>query len=203
LIDQISIENLGKRYLRQWVFRKLQASFSINTATAIVGANGSGKSTLIQTIGGFFPPSEGTVTYTSNKKAIEKEDIYKDLAFSAPYMSLIEELTLLETIELHQNLKGFRGETTDFIDWVYLNGNETKQIKYFSSGMRQRLKLALAFRSAGSVLLLDEPTANLDKTGIVWYNTNVHHYKKDRILIIASNNTDEYDFCDQQLSVQA
>ena len=74
-------------------------------------------------------------------------------------------------------------------------------IKYFSSGMKQRLKLALAFCSDTPMLMLDEPTSNLDKQGVEWYLGLVQQFAAGRLTIICSNQEHEYSFCTQHLDI--
>jgi ABC-type multidrug transport system ATPase subunit len=76
-----------------------------------------------------------------------------------------------------------------------------KQIRYFSSGMKQRLKLAQAFFSNTPVLLLDEPCTNLDKEGVVLYQSLLDRYTNDRIVIISSNDPIEYAHCKALIAI--
>jgi len=177
---------------------------------AILGANGSGKSTLLQLIAGSLIPSEGETIYdlrmTNDEcKIISQENIFQYLSFAAPYLELFEEFTLTESIEFQAKFKPFlEGLTTPQItELTQLEKAKDKQLKYYSSGMKQRVRLALAILSNTPLLLLDEPTSNLDKKGIDWYQQLVTDYCKNRLIIVASNQQEqEYPFCNKQLNVE-
>jgi ABC-type multidrug transport system ATPase subunit len=193
----ISLYDAGKRFNREWVFRHLSFNFQHNEAYAITGSNGSGKSTLLQIIAGATGLSEGTVKYTNGEKELPDAAVYKNISFAAPYLELVEEMTLREFLSFHNNFKpfytGISFETAAAV--VGLAKAMDKQIVHFSSGMKQRLKLAQAFFSDTPVLLLDEPTSNLDAEGIAVYHQLVNEYRENRIVIVSSNDEQEYSFC--------
>ena len=199
---KISLANIGRRFNREWIFRSVNYTFEHSQSYAILGANGSGKSTLLQVLSGSLTPSEGNLAYTFNGSSVPVEEAYKHLVIAAPYLELIEEFTLQEIIDFHFKFKGYRDElnSKSVIDLLALNASN-KPLKYFSSGMKQRVKLALAFCSDTPVLLLDEPTANLDQQGIDWYLSLIEHFSQNRLVIICSNQPHEYQFCKHQLAV--
>ncbi|MDO1446169.1 ATP-binding cassette domain-containing protein [Rhodocytophaga aerolata] len=201
---QIHVENLGKKFNRDWIFRNLSTSFSANQSYAITGANGSGKSTLLQTLAGILPPTEGKLTFLQNQKTITPDEFFRYLVMATPYQELIEEFTLIETVTFHTRFKPLRkGITTkEFVELIYLPKAFHKPVKFFSSGMKQRLKLGLAFYSDTPILLLDEPTSNLDKTGVTWYNQQIAQNLHNRIVIICSNQPYEYEFCKKILHIE-
>lgn len=199
---KISLDNIGRRFNREWIFKAVSYTFEQNQSYAILGPNGSGKSTLLQVLSGSLTPSEGNLAYVSEGSTLPVENVYKYLVIAAPYLELIEEFTLHEIIDFHFKFKGYRDDlnSKSVIDLLALNA-WNKPLKYFSSGMKQRVKLALAFCSNTPVLLLDEPTANLDQQGIDWYLSLIDHFSKNRLVIICSNQLHEYQFCKHQLSV--
>ena len=145
---QIDVKGLGKRYNKQWVFRHLDYQFNYNASYAITGPNGSGKSTLLQILSGFFPPSEGTISYQrKDAETIKEEAFYNHFDIVTPYLELIEEFTLQEFIEFHFKFKKVKvGLSLDEVVYrMYLDQDRNKLIKNFSSGMKQRLKLGLHF----------------------------------------------------------
>ncbi|MDQ3047485.1 MAG: ATP-binding cassette domain-containing protein [Bacteroidota bacterium] len=203
----ISLQNIGKRYNYEWIFRKVDHEFDASNNYVILGSNGSGKSTLIQLIAGNLTASEGDVSYKKgdDHSAIEHDDLYRYLSFSAPYLDLYEEFTLHEAVEFHQNFKPFfQGlETKDVISFTGLEKEKNKQLKNYSSGMKQRVRLALAILSDTPLLLLDEPASNLDKKGIDWYQQLVNDHSKNRLIIVASNQQEhEYPFCNLKLQLE-
>jgi ABC-type multidrug transport system ATPase subunit len=200
---RIQAENLGKRFNREWIFRGLKLDMLKGKAYAITGPNGSGKSTLLQIITGMMPLSEGTVVYTENQKMIEPDNIYRAISIAAPYQELIEEYTLSEHIDFHLKFKTLRGGCSkeQIISSLHLESSKDKEIRFFSSGMKTRLKLGLAFASDTPLLLLDEPTANLDSKGIDWYQEEIRKQTAERLLIICSNQRYEYEICEESLDI--
>lgn len=195
----IRAEKLGKRFNREWIFRNLDMTFDTGKSYAITGPNGSGKSTLLQVLSGIMPHSEGQLQYLKGKMMVLPEDYYKYLSMATPYMELIEEFTLEEMVNFHLKFKKFRNEITasEFYSKTLLHSSIKKEIRYFSSGMKQRVKLGLAMYSDSDILLLDEPTTNLDNQGTDWYLSEIKNHLKDRIVIVCSNQRYEYDFCDE------
>jgi ABC-type multidrug transport system ATPase subunit len=200
---EIELKNLGKRFNRQWIFRNLHFSFQQGRSYAITGKNGSGKSTLLQIIAGALEKNEGEIFFKENGNLVNPEIQYRYFSFSAPYLELIEELTLTEFFEFHFSLKpileGF--SIAQVIEKMELKNAANKQIRQFSSGMKQRAKLGQAFFSRVPVLLLDEPTANLDVQGIELYLKLVEEVAKDRLIIICSNDENEISFCRERINM--
>jgi|ERR1051325_2406326 ABC-type multidrug transport system ATPase subunit len=172
----------------------------------ILGANGSGKSTLLQLIAGNSIPSEGKIVYSDDSgKEIPPENIFSHLSFASPYLELFEEFTLQESIRFHSRFKKLGGglNAAKVTEICYLENAVNKRIRDFSSGMKQRVKLALAILSDTPLLLLDEPCSNLDQKGVDWYNALVEEHKQNRLIIVCSNlHPEEYRFCNQQIRVE-
>jgi ABC-type multidrug transport system ATPase subunit len=192
---KINTTGIGKRFNREWIFKKFNHQFFPGRTYAITGPNGSGKSTLLSLISGQMPPSEGSIEYFSETgQEIPAEDVYKHMAIAAPYMDLIEEFTLEEHLDFHFRLKPPRPglSTREAVKLMYLENARDKYIHNFSSGMKQRVRLALALFSNCQVLLLDEPASNLDNRAYDWYRSELGKVPKECLVIIASNNTWEY-----------
>lgn len=200
---RIEVENLGKKYAKEWIFRKLNMEFDSQFSYAITGPNGSGKSTLLQILTGVFLPTEGNISYSHENKNIPEEDFYKHLDIVTPYLELIEEFTLDEFLKFHFKFKQLSEGISidDFVQHVYLEKDRDKQLQNFSSGMKQRLKLGLAFYSQSPICFLDEPTSNLDEQGTAWYLTHVKKALEKKLVIISSNQKYEYDFCDKVVNI--
>lgn len=200
---KISLQKVGKRFNREWIFRQCSYTFIPGKNYAITGPNGSGKSTLLQVIAGATLHNEGTVKYIDGDTAVADEQQYKHIAIAAPYLELIEEMTAKEMLEFHAGFKPLIQllSIEEMLQIVGLENAVNKQIRYFSSGMKQRLKLAQAFFSNTPVLLLDEPTTNLDADGIALYHTLISNYTKDKLVIVSSNVKQEYDFCEEVIDI--
>jgi ABC-type multidrug transport system ATPase subunit len=198
----INLTGIGKRYNYDWIFRNLDYQFLPGRSYAILGHNGSGKSTLLTLLSGYLSSSEGTVGYQLRGRDVPVEQLFQHLAFTAPYQELIEEFTLTELIDYHSRFKRMRlPSTRALIERLYLEKARDKFIKDFSSGMKQRLKLGLAIFTEAPLLLLDEPTTNLDQEGIDWYLENVSQHRQERLVVVSSNVRHEYQFCDEHLSI--
>ena len=218
---KISLTNAGKRFNRDWIFRNCNYSFTAGNAYAITGPNGSGKSTLLQVIGGAMVMSEGGIQYaignrqpaivswqsaTGNETATEEiavDNAFQHVAVAAPYLELIEEMTVTEFLQFHCQFKPFLPHLTakQVISIIGLEKAAHKQIRYYSSGMKQRVKLAQAIFSNVSCILLDEPCTNLDAEGIALYHQLVNQYNNNRLFIVSSNDEQEYSFCNEKISI--
>jgi ABC-type multidrug transport system ATPase subunit len=219
----ITLQNLGKRFNREWIFRHIDYEFIANKKYAITGANGSGKSTLLQVIAGSLMHTEGSVEIFNQQSAISNKDFtitnndqqptnnqqptiptdqhYQHISIATPYLELIEEMTALEMLSFHAAFKQFILPAAEILQTVNLQMATNKQIRYYSSGMKQRLKLALAFFTNTPILLLDEPTTNLDEDGITLYQNLIANYTQNKLVIVCSNDKQEYNFCDEVLEV--
>ncbi len=186
-------KNLGKRFNREWIFRNFNYTFQPGVY-AITGPNGSGKSTLLQVLCGHLPESTGTLHYNADTSDIPVEEIYHQLAIATPYMDLIEEFTLREILKFHFSFKKVReGKSLEELVEVFELGHvKNKPISQFSSGMKQRLKLGLAFFSDVNMLFLDEPTTNLDRQSVEWYWKNFYQLGDKSLIFVGSNLENEY-----------
>jgi ABC-type multidrug transport system ATPase subunit len=219
---RITLTDAGKRFNRDWIFRHLSYEFTIGHSYAITGPNGSGKSTLLQAIAGALGISEGIVRYEKSPlvlhsidrpmpstatslspDVISPDQVYRHLALAAPYLEVIEEMTVLEFLEFHGSFKPFLpgNSVQDIIGKVGLDAAAHKQIRYYSSGMKQRVRLAQALFSDTPVVLLDEPCTNLDIEGITLYRRLIGEYAAGRLVIVSSNDRQEYDFCEENINI--
>ena len=198
---KILLENLGKRYRKQWVFRNLENAFESPQKTAVLGHNGSGKSTFLRTVAGIQAPSEGRILWDISGKSIPKETIYRHIAFCAPGMELVEELTLQESLAFHFRFKPLLPQISmpEIPEMLGLQSARHKPLSDFSSGMKQRVKLALTLFADTPVALLDEPCTNLDDAGIAQYLGWVRDYCAHKMVLVASNDPREYPFCERRL----
>jgi ABC-type multidrug transport system ATPase subunit len=201
----IQLENLGKKFGREWIFRALNYSFSEENPVVISGSNGSGKSTLLQVISGNMMQGEGKIIYSHNEKIIPQEAIYQYISYAAPYLELMEDFTLSESISFHNKFKSWRNKLTDknVLEISGLAHAHAKQLKNFSSGMKQRVRLLLAILSDTPLLLLDEPCSNLDAQAMEWYGALIREHGKNRTIIVCSNQVmQEHFFCTAELKIE-
>ena len=200
---KISLVNAAKRFNREWIFRNADLEFNSSNSYAITGPNGSGKSTMLQCIGGMLQLSEGSIQFKKDNNLLPDEEAYKRLSFCAPYLDVIEEMSLIEFLHFHNQFKPFikNFSISHIIEEIGLKEATGKQIRYYSSGMKQRVKLAQAVFSDVSILLLDEPCSNLDIKGIELYHSLIEKYCQDRLVIVCSNDEVEYSFTKQRINV--
>ena len=200
---KITVINAGKRFNREWIFRNQSLELNQGTHYAITGYNGSGKSTFLQCLAGALYINEGEITYSLGNGKIKEQEQYKHFSICAPYMELIEEMTALEFLHYHQSFKPFINEVSPgaILAEIGLSKAKDKQIRYYSSGMKQRVKLAQAFFTDTPILLLDEPCTNLDQQGIDLYKHLIQGYCKDKLVVISSNDKTEYASCSHEISM--
>lgn len=200
---KIKFSNAGKRFNREWIFRNADLQFNSSTSYAITGPNGSGKSTMLQCIGGMLQLSEGSIEYSKENTQLAPEEVYKQVSFCAPYLDVIEEMTLIEFLQFHNQFKAYINNFSiqNIIDEIGLKDAINKQIRFYSSGMKQRVKLAQAIFSEASIILLDEPCSNLDAKGIELYHSLIEKYCRERLVIVCSNDEVEYSFTEEKISV--
>lgn len=199
----IYLSDAGKRFNRDWIFRHFNYTFEQDRSYAITGPNGSGKSTLLQVLSGGMMLSEGTIEYRITNKELKNEEVYRHVSLCAPYLELVEEMTLDEFLDFHQGFKPFLpGITTQsIIADLGLEKAVHKQIRYFSSGMKQRVKLAQCIFSDTAIVLLDEPCTNLDTAGIELYHSLIDQHCKNRMVLVSSNDEVEYRFCEEKVDI--
>ena len=197
------IENIGKKYRREWIFKNFNYQFSQNTVYGIKGYNGSGKSTLLKILSGQLIPSNGLITIHNLGNKIEKDSHYRLYNFIAPYIDLIEELTIEEIIDFSKktNLIPNHTNLNEFLTFANLKQTEGKIIKDYSSGMKQKLKLALGFISQRPILLIDEPTTNLDSMAKKWFYDKLK-IQKNKIILIASNESEDLNYCHELIQIE-
>ena len=208
---KISLTDAGKRFNRDWIFRHLTYEFSAGQSYAIVGPNGSGKSTLLQVLSGSMQINEGNIQFAVDSQqstvngSIAFENVYRNISICAPYLEVVEEMTLIEFLDFHAGFKPFLSSITSekIISILGLENAVNKQIRNYSSGMRQRVKLAQSIFSDVPVVLLDEPCTNLDAAGIQLYHSLINDYCKNRMVVVSSNDEVEFSFCKEKISLTA
>jgi len=197
MIAQIEAKNISKKYGFQWVIKDFSRSFSSSEIIGISGRNGSGKSTLVKMLCGYLSPTSGKISYHIDNKVILRSQIFKYITLSSPYTDVIQEYTPEEMLTFHQKFKPFRQKIDYdiFENIIEMKGQRTKPIQNFSSGMKQKINLALNILSDTPILFLDEPTSFLDTHAKEWFRNLLLQYTNDRLVIIASNDSFDLDIC--------
>lgn len=199
---RIEASNLSKRFNRDWIFKNVSVTVENYSSLAITGSNGSGKSTLLQVLSSMTAPTLGAVSFFSGSQKIDDSELYKHISYVAPYQEIIEEMTLPELLQFHQSFKQLTiKDSTAFAAYCGINKGQNKEIRNFSSGMKQRVKLGLALLSNTPLLFLDEPTSNLDEQGSKWYISEVNKLIGKKTIVVASNIPEEYGFATHVLRI--
>ena len=201
---KVTLSSASKHFGREAVIRDLSHTFEPGSRTSILGPNGSGKSTLLQLVAGALIPTSGEVKHEVNRVVVDQEEVYRHVSIAAPYLNLYDDLTLRETIENHARFKPLRGSISaiEVARIAYLEAHWQKPVRNFSSGMKQRLKLALAILSDTPLLLLDEPASNLDAQAVAWFQELLKANVDGRTLVVASNRQDaEVGMCTSSIEI--
>ena len=201
----IHANEVGKKFGNEWIIKDFTYHFKAPQRYAILGSNGSGKSTLLKIISGFMVPGKGTINYSENNTQVPAEQVFQQISYAAPYIELVEEFTCIENIAFQLKFKPFFNQASaqEVLEISGLKNAANKEIKNFSSGMKQRLKLTLAIMANCPVLLLDEPCSNLDAKAIEWYAHMLETYAKNKLVIICSNHLHyEYSSCEHLINTE-
>lgn len=203
---QISLCNISISYYQKKILKNINFVFESGKTYALIGSNGSGKSSLVKVIAGVLNPKNGTVKYHNKETSveIERDDLVAKIAWVAPYINLYEEFSAEEIYKFQSNFKKPKFNLEYFLEETDLKTHRDKRVKYYSSGMKQRLKLALALFFETQLLILDEPTINLDQKYQKWYLDKLTELAKnsDTTIIIASNVPEEYALATELLKVE-
>lgn len=199
---KIILDSVSKSYIENKIVHDLNCEIHSGGSYAILGPNGSGKSTLLGMIAGLIRPNSGTIKFYIEDKEIPTDNLYPYVSLTGPYIELIEDFTLLELIEVQLKLKETYTSysTVEFaLKCLFKERDFQTLYKNFSSGMKQRLKLGFAILSKSNILLLDEPFSNLDQEAKSWYENLLVNNRRNRTLIIASNEPLEYAQCENRI----
>jgi heme exporter protein A len=200
---ELSTEALSKRFDRRTVLRDVSLQAHSGMIFGITGANGSGKSTLLGILAGLITPSAGSVRCIVNSQELAPEERYNSLGFVAPYLTLYEEFSPMELLQLTAQMRGFvftqdlKQYAWHLLEQVRLSGREHDDIRTFSSGMKQRVKYALALLHSPPMLMLDEPMTNLDLSGMnIVEELVLQHKTAGGLVVIATNDARDIALCD-------
>ena len=192
----LTVDNVAKRFGARKVFSKISFELHTGDSIAIVGSNGSGKSTLLKIILSLLVPSKGTVEYKNENTVLDDDNFRSYISFVSPYLNLYDHLTAEENLIFLSTVAGFTvtgKEINYLLEKVGLEGRGMDEVLGYSSGMKQRLKYAVALLKKPEFLFLDEPTSNLDDDGKKIVFDIIEEYRNNSIILIATNEKEEYD----------
>ncbi|MEZ4911479.1 MAG: ABC transporter ATP-binding protein [Saprospiraceae bacterium] len=195
-MTSIHLDDVSKRYGYIWGVKNVSFSAHTGTILGISGRNGSGKSTIIKLISGLHSPTSGIITIKVDEKVISTQHYYKYFGLCTPYVDLIQEFTLREQFDFHNCFKSLKVTFKEFDDIIQIGKiQHDKKISEYSSGMKQRIMLALTLLSDVPIVLLDEPTSYLDLQAKSWFKLLLNQSMNEKIIIIASNDTFDLELC--------
>ena len=201
----ITTTGIAKDFNRCPIFRDISFSLSAPSSLAITGKNGAGKSTLSKILAGLVSSTRGSIAYTLNDKQVGIEEFKHHIGFVSPNLNLYDEFTALENLQLLSRIRATTQQNEvrmkELLNLVNLWKRRDDLVGTFSSGMKQRLKYAFALLHNPIVLILDEPTSNLDEEGIEFVQRIVKQQKEEGVLIVATNDKEEAGWCAQEIHV--
>lgn len=202
-MDKLEVSKLGRKFHHQWIFKDIDFSLRQGESLLLKGPNGSGKSTLLRIISGQLGPTTGTVQFTKNETLVEPAQMFREISWCGPYIDLYPEFSLEEMLTFHFRFrKCLAGEVKEVPGLLNLGAQAQKPLRQFSSGMLARVKAGLAVLSEASLLLLDEPTANMDEENTTWFFGLLDKFQNGRMIIFASNTVSEFSRFQRQLDLK-
>jgi len=201
----IQAVKLKKTFGRRLIFNNINFSLSGNLIFGITGANGSGKSTLIKIIAGINSPTAGKISYLYKENEIIPEKLHNFIGFVSPYLVLYDEFSAWENLNYFANIRDieFNKEKIEhLLNQFLLYNRKDDLLKTYSSGMKQRMKFIFALMHSPRLILLDEPTSNLDDEGKESVYGIIEEEGKNNIVIVASNEKSDLQFCKEKIKLE-
>ncbi|TAK63966.1 MAG: ABC transporter ATP-binding protein, partial [Bacteroidetes bacterium] len=193
------VQQLSKTFNRKLIFSNVTFNLKESGSLIIGGKNGSGKSTLLKILIGVLTQSKGAIAISVHGKAVKREEQFKYCGFVSPYLQMYDEFTALENLHFVKKIRGVQASDEfilSLLERVNLSAAKNQLVRTYSSGMKQRLKYAFGLLHQPPILMLDEPTANLDSEGKATVHAIVEEQKQKGILIVATNEPDEIKWGD-------
>ena len=206
MIDKIIFDKVSLSFAENKIFENISLTLNAGKVIVITGANGSGKSTFLKLAGQFIQPDSGTINVFEGNNKIDRIDFRRKIAAVAPNMTLYSELTAVENINFFTRLKDIvltDSEIEHLLRRVNLDlENKNKLVGSFSTGMIQRLKFAILIAVKADVLLLDEPSSNLDEAGKNIILDEIKRAARNgKLILLATNDNDEVEIGNEIISL--
>lgn len=201
----LKLEKVTKIFGRRLIFNEIDFEFFQGNIYGLAGQNGSGKSTLSKIISGIISPTKGKVNHFLNKKNIPSEKLHDIIGFVSPYLVLYDEFTAEENLIHFAKIRGTKYSETKahkLFSEFNLFDRKNELLKTYSSGMKQRMKFLFALLHNPYLLLLDEPTSNLDKSGKDIVYDIIREESKTKCIIIASNESTDLEMCNEIIQIE-
>lgn len=201
---RLTVQNLRKDFTEKTIFKDLSFEAESGQGLVVLGPNGSGKTTLLRVLANLTRPTSGEVRYHDEINEIRLDSIYREIGYLGPYLELYQDLTARENLEFFSKIRGldnFKSRISELMDKFGLNGRDDDTVKTYSSGMKQRLKYIFALLHQPQILFVDEPRSNLDESGIHTVYEVLTEYKKEHLLIMATNDKEDLKLADLRVRV--
>ena len=204
LVYQIKANNISKSFNNKSIFKNIDFELKSGQSLVITGHNGSGKTTLVRIISGLISPTNGTINFYQQSRKIDNKNHYELIGFVGPYLQMYNVLTAWENLIFFSRIRHKKPDTKklkELMKNLGLANRELDQVKSYSSGMLQRLKYVVALLHEPPVLILDEPTSNLDEEGCQIVYEIMEKQRKNKILILATNDPREIQFGENHINL--
>lgn len=198
----IEAAKIGKKFGKTVLFSNINFNLTKSDSFYITGPNGSGKSTLLQILAGIQNPTSGSVIYKSENTIIEKENYKNFFGFTGPQINPYDMLTSIENLKFTASESMDENRISEFLEKFDIYRHRTKAVKYYSSGMKQRLRLIHALINDPEIIMLDEPCSNLDTRGRDILYDVLETLKKDKLIIIATNESEDINLCSKGINLE-
>jgi heme exporter protein A len=200
---QLTAANLKKVFNRRVIFQNISFSVQQQQTLLITGRNGSGKSTLVKILSDVLSPTDGTVSISplDAAKNFQRSSV---IGLVSPYLQMYDEFSAEENLHYALAIRGMESDTNRIhalLKKVFLFERRNDAVRTFSSGMKQRMKYAFALIHNPSILILDEPTSNLDVEGIAMVKQIMSEQIQHGILIVATNDLSDVEHFDVQVDL--
>jgi ABC-type multidrug transport system ATPase subunit len=198
----IEAEKVEKKFGQNTLFKNINFKIQKGDSFYITGPNGSGKSTLLQILAGIQKPTSGRVVYKSNDAIVESEYYKNFFGFTGPQVNPYDMLTSVENLKFTASPNTEENKINEYLEKFELYRHRTKHVKYYSSGMKQRLRLIHALINDPEIIMLDEPCSNLDTKGRDIIYKILNEIKSDKIIIIATNESEDINLCSKGIDLE-
>jgi ABC-2 type transport system ATP-binding protein len=190
----LSVENLSKYYYHKALFKNISFTIRNGDCVALMGKNGAGKTTLLKILAGLIIADDGKVLYRSKSLSVINPNSRKDFLYLGHHPGFYSAFTGVENLVFCASLYGLnptQGNIEDILENSGLEHAKKKPVQFYSQGMIQRLKIALALLIPWNLLLFDEPLNGLDKSGTSYFEAHIQNWiKKGRTILLVHHSNE-------------
>lgn len=204
MLTKVEVKNLSKAYQSRKLFTDVSVTIPDRSVFVVLGHNGAGKTTFLRILCGLIPATSGQIEFVMDGKVLTPREKRAQLGLVSPDLELYGELSAAENLEFFSGVRGLPfslDRAREVLEFVGLKGRGRDYVATYSSGMKQRMKYAYALLHDPHILVLDEPTTNLDEVGVALVDRIIRRQKERGIVIMATNEPREVSYGDQTLSL--